>query len=120
MFRYRRLYYIFFTTFVFFLIGSTSFAEDPHITAKTSIDPQSIFVNEYAEVNISLKIPTGFHLYSMLNIDDGPIPLSVKINSESLSAAGNFFGSRPEVKFDEGFEKNIEYYNNFASFKLNV
>jgi thiol:disulfide interchange protein len=74
------------------------------------------------ELKYEASIESGWHMYG-LNIDPGgPVPTSINYNdSSSIEFISEIkLSEKPEVKFDQTFEMNVELFNNHISFSQRV
>ena len=87
-------------------------------------DPVSVTVSvrenaragEVIEVQVVFYIDRGWHIYGMEEIDNGPIPTSIKIIGESIDVQGIIVEPEPIVSYDEGFEMDIPHHDGRTKF----
>ncbi len=61
---------------------------------------------------VEIKVPKGFHLYSMTVIEDGPMPLKVDVDTGGvMHPVSDWYGPSPKVEMDTGFNKAVEYFS---------
>ncbi|MBN2342667.1 MAG: redoxin domain-containing protein [Deltaproteobacteria bacterium] len=66
-------------------------------------------------LTVRISIPSGFILYSPTVVEDGPTPLRMEISSTTDRPAGPWVGTMPQVKYDDAFEKKVEYFTRTAT-----
>ena len=71
---------------------------------------------EVIEVQVVFYIDRGWHIYGMEEIDNGPIPTSIKIIGESIDVQGIIVEPEPIVSYDEGFEMDIPHHDGRTKF----
>ncbi|MCP4602923.1 MAG: redoxin domain-containing protein [Proteobacteria bacterium] len=99
------------TTAFLFLTYPNSARTDATVKVKTSLSPDVVFNGEHVTLAIEIKIPSGYHLYSMTKIADGPRPLTIDLEHPNLEPIGSWHAPKPKVEFDSNFKKSIEYYS---------
>lgn len=71
-----------------------------------------------AEITVTAEIQPGWHLYSVIPIEEGPFPTTFE--AEDLKIDGKI-SEEPLVKeFDKGFNKEINFFHDKATFKIPV
>ncbi len=66
---------------------------------------------EKAVLVVEMTIPDGYHLYSMTEVEDGPLPLRIEVDGkEAMQPVSDWYGPTPVVEMDSNFNKNVEYY----------
>jgi thiol:disulfide interchange protein len=76
-----------------------------------SFKPEAIRATETAILEVAVEIPSGYHLYSMTKIPDGPLQLSVKTTDPDLEPLTEWHGPTPKVEHDPNFKKTVEYHS---------
>lgn len=73
--------------------------------------------NKY-EVHIIATPPTGWHIYSQLTPDGGPIPTSFKFNNNALLTLQGAVIEKGKVitYYDKNFKVNVKYFESQADF----
>ncbi|MCW3094252.1 MAG: sugar transporter [Ferruginibacter sp.] len=73
--------------------------------------------NKY-EIHITANPPSGWHIYSQLTPDGGPIPTTFKFNNNALLALQGKVGEKGKVitYFDKNFKVNVKYFEGKADF----
>ncbi|MBN2529819.1 MAG: thioredoxin family protein [Deltaproteobacteria bacterium] len=114
-------YYHFVFTILSILLGtivvSPANATDPRISARAAFHPQEIQPGKHAVLTVEIDVPEGFILYSPVRIPDGPLALQMAPQAPALEPRGPWYGTRPRVKWDDAFEKKVEYYKKRATFE---
>ncbi len=72
-----------------------------------------------ANVELKAKIDKGWHLYSTTPIKDGPSTTLITADSP-LTLSGNVTQATPIKKLDQNFNKEVEYYEDEATFTVPV
>jgi len=70
-------------------------------------------------VTLTAKIDKGWHLYSINAVEDGPTPTSITA-SDPLKLSGKLDESKPLKKYDPNFKKEVEFYEDEATFTVPV
>lgn len=83
--------------------------EDP-VSISTSIEGNAR-AGEVIEVQVIFSIDQGWHIYGMDEIENGPIPTSVKIFGEAIKKQGIAIEPDPIVSYDDGFEMDIPHHD---------
>jgi len=94
----------------FALSPAVGLGADARVELKAAFSPAASRVGEIAVLEIGVKIPTGYHFYSMTDIKEGPLRMQVVVGDPALSPVTEWFGPKPEVAFDPNFKKHVEYY----------
>jgi thiol:disulfide interchange protein DsbD len=73
--------------------------------------------NKY-EVHITATPPKGWHVYSQLTPDGGPIPTTFKFANNALVALQGKVAEKGKVitYYDENFKVNVKYFEGKADF----
>ncbi|MEO6546494.1 MAG: protein-disulfide reductase DsbD domain-containing protein [Ferruginibacter sp.] len=73
--------------------------------------------NKY-EIHLTAKPAAGWHIYSQLTPDGGPIPTTFKFNNNALLALQGKVGEKGKVVtyFDKNFKVNVKYFEGRADF----
>jgi len=73
--------------------------------------------NKY-EIHITATPPMGWHIYSQLTPEGGPVPTSFKFNNNALLALQGKVGEKGKVitYFDQNFKVNVKYFDGKADF----
>lgn len=72
-------------------------------------------------LKITAAIPEGWHIYSSTEVKDGPLPTSFKVEpAEVVALAGTIGQPKPIRKFDEGFQKEVEFLEGKAEFVVSI
>lgn len=83
-------------------------AADPRLVAEAVFEPAAVGRGEAGAVLVTLRIPEGWHLWSM---DPGPGPLPLQIQLSGPAAfEGAFYGDPPERVHDRGFDRELLQY----------
>lgn len=73
--------------------------------------------NKY-EIHIVATPPKGWHIYSQLTPDGGPVPTTFKFNNNALLSLQGKVAEKGKVitYFDENFKVNVKYFEGKADF----
>ena len=73
--------------------------------------------NKY-EIHITATPPVGWHVYSQLTPEGGPIPTSFKFNNNALVAFQGNVSEKGKVisYYDKNFKVNVKYFEGKADF----
>lgn len=96
------------------LFGQFGQFEDP-VSVSASVG-ENARAGEVVEVQVIFSIDKGWYIYGMEEIEDGPIPTSIKIIGEALDKQGIIIEPEPIVSYDEGFEMDIPHHAGRAIF----
>lgn len=82
-----------------------------------SYSSKSLGNNKY-EVHIIATPPVGWHIYTQLTPDGGPIPTTFKFNKNALIALQGKVNEKGKVitYFDKNFKVNVKYFEGKADF----
>jgi thiol:disulfide interchange protein len=81
-----------------------------------TVTPTTIRAGELAKITLTGTIEPGFHIYSVVKVEDGPTPTGVEITGEGVTPEGATVESTPERKFDKNFEKELGFFEKEAKF----
>jgi len=78
---------------------------------------KSLGNNKY-EVHITATPPMGWHIYSQLTPDGGPIPTTFRFNNNALITLQGKTNEKGKVitYFDKNFKVNVKYFEGKADF----
>lgn len=73
--------------------------------------------NKY-EIHITATPPPGWHVYSQLTPEGGPVPTTFKFNNNALVALQGKVNEKGKVitYFDKNFKVNVKYFEGKADF----
>jgi len=73
--------------------------------------------NKY-EIHITATPPAGWHIYSQLTPDGGPVPTTFKFNNNALLALHGKVSEKGKIitYFDKNFKVNVKYFEGQADF----
>jgi thiol:disulfide interchange protein DsbD len=91
-------------------ITERAVAEDPQVDIEAAFEPAAIHGGEVAVLKVEAGIPSGYHLYSMTRIPEGPLRFQVELGEAPLTPVGEWVAPKPAVEFDPNFKKLVEYY----------
>ena len=111
--------------FVFLLLfgGFNLFAQDNPVTWSLKLDSpnKSFKAGDTFNVQISAKIEDGWSLYSTTKIENGPIETTIILpKGQPFEQIGEIKSPNPNLKFDENFGVETEYYSKAVIFSLTV
>ncbi len=92
--------------------------DDP-VSISASIK-DSARAGEVFEVQVILSIDKGWHIYGMEEIENGPIPTSIKISGDAIERQGIIIEPDPTIAYDEGFEMDIPHHSDRVIFTVPV
>ena len=92
--------------------------EDP-VSISASVG-ENARAGEVIEVRVIFSIDRGWHIYGMKEIENGPIPTSVKIVGEVIERQGIAVEPEPIVSYDEGFEMDIPHHEGRTIFNIPI
>ncbi|MGB9701400.1 MAG: cytochrome c biogenesis protein CcdA [Candidatus Kapaibacteriota bacterium] len=109
---------------LFFLVTLTSFSANTKIVTMTAY-PSSLTVKsgEDFSVKVDFQIDKQHYTYSFKKQETpdgiGPTQSEVKlVNTNLAKISGKIKADKPHVKYDHGFEMNIEYYKDKFSIEI--
>ena len=82
-----------------------------------SYNAKSLGNNKY-EVHIVATPPVGWHIYSQLTPEGGPVPTTFKFNKNALIGLQGKVNEKGKVitYFDKNFKVNVKYFEGKADF----
>lgn len=92
--------------------------EDP-VSVSASVK-ENVRAGEVIEVQVIFSIENGWHIYGMEEIENGPIPTSIKIVGEAVAKQGIIVEPEPIVSYDEGFEMDIPHHSGRTKFIIPI
>ncbi|RYD78559.1 MAG: hypothetical protein EOP84_14115, partial [Verrucomicrobiaceae bacterium] len=107
-------------TLVFVTLGWSQMPESP---AKWSakVEPATAAPGQRVELVLTAEIPTPWHLYSLTPIEDGPFPTMIAVKKGgAVAEVGKPVQQKPTRKLDPNFEKEVEYYEGSAEFRVPI
>jgi thiol:disulfide interchange protein len=96
---------------VAFLDAGRAAAGDPELELAAGFRPDEARVGEISVLRVEAEVPSGYHLYSMTRIPDGPLRFRITPESDALAPLGEWHAPAPEVKLDSGFDKHVERFD---------
>ena len=86
------------------------------VAATARMEPPSVRSGEVARVIVDATIEAPYHIYSVVPLPDpAPLPTTLEIDGP-VEVVGDAQESKPEVKFDKGFEKDTGIHGPQARF----
>ena len=78
---------------------------------------KKLAANKY-EIHITATPPPGWHIYSQLTPEGGPVPTTFKFNKNALVAVNGKVNEKGKVisYFDNNFKVNVKYFEGKADF----
>ncbi len=74
-----------------------------------------------AELQLIATIEKDWHIYSQVEVPDGPLPTLITFNpSKGYKLIGKTKESKPIEEYDDAFETNIKYFSGKAVFKQRI
>ncbi len=93
----------------------------PQVKWSATLRPTDARRGEGAQIVVTAQIPKGWHLYSTTQPAGGPIRTTLKIAPNSvILSVGAPLQPRPKVKFDKGFNLNVETFEGNVTFGLPI
>ncbi len=83
---------------------------DAKVELQAGFSPAEIRVGEATVLTVTADVPSGYHLYSMTKIPDGPRQLKITIEAKTLEPLGDWHAPKPGIEVDPNFKKAVEYY----------
>jgi thiol:disulfide interchange protein DsbD len=99
------------------LSPATGLGADARVEIQASFAPDAARLGELTVLEIGVRIPTGYHFYSMTDIEGGPLRMQVAVDDPALAPASEWFGPKPEVAFDPNFKKDVEFHTGAAVYR---
>jgi thiol:disulfide interchange protein DsbD len=101
------------------LLSLSAFAwADSKVTVDTRFRRAEGRNGEKAVLVVEMKIPDGYHLYSMTEVKDGPLPLRIEVDTkDAMQPISDWWGPKPVVEMDANFNKAVEYYTKSALYE---
>ncbi|MBC7886604.1 MAG: sugar transporter [Ferruginibacter sp.] len=74
--------------------------------------------NNTYEIHITATPPPGWHIYSQLTPEGGPVPTTFKFNNNALVVLEGKVGEKGKLisYFDKNFKVNVKYFEGRADF----
>src|SRR5579872_5278841 len=92
---------------------------DPVAWKLEGVPAKAVKAGERFSVKLAAQIQDGWHLYSMKEVPDGPIPTRIWLaDGQPLQLAGQVKAPPPEVIQDPSFNMEVEEYEHAAEFTL--
>ena len=105
---------------ILFVLTSSSLLISQQLHADLKFTTKKISDCEY-DLLFNVTIEDGWHMYSLNEVKDGPLPTVFKFNKSSeYELVGKVKQSAPIKEFDKVFEVNVEYYEHKATFTQRV
>jgi len=95
------------------LLSSQS-AENPVSVSATVESPSR--AGEVIEVNILAEMDKEWHIYSIYDVSDGPLPTEISISGPALGTVAPVREPKPLYVFDPGFETDTYYHEGDTEF----
>jgi thiol:disulfide interchange protein DsbD len=109
---------------LFFLVTMTAFSANTKIVTMTAFPSSSIVKSgEEFSVKVNFQIDKQHYTYSFKKQETpdgiGPTQSEVKlVNTNLAKISGKIKADKPHIKYDHGFEMNIEYYKDKFSIEI--
>ena len=95
--------------------------ENAAVAWTLSGSPRRVNAGETFRLELTAKIASGWHIYSMIQPEDGPIATSISLlPGQPFQLAGPIAGPAPESSWDGALELQLEYYSETAVFTIPV
>lgn len=92
---------------------------DPVAWKLEGVPAKAVKAGERFSVKLAAQIQDGWHLYSMREIPDGPIPTRIWLaEGQPLQLAGQVKAPPPEAIQDPSFNMEVEEYEHTAEFTI--
>ena len=95
------------------LLSSQS-AENPVSVSATVESPSR--AGEVIEVEILAEMDKEWHIYSIYDVSDGPLPTEISISGPALGTVAPVREPKPLYVFDPGFETDTYYHEGDTEF----
>ena len=99
------------------LTPTVGLGADAAVGLNASFAPATVRAGEAAVLAIEVKVPAGYHFYSMTAIPEGPLRMQVATDDPAVAPLGEWFGPKPEVAFDANFQKHVEFYTGAVTYR---
>ncbi|HEX7414471.1 MAG TPA: thioredoxin family protein [Bacteroidia bacterium] len=87
---------------------------------KFKIESKKVSATEY-DIIFNATIDDGWHIYSIKQLGDGPIPTHIEINkSDDYKLKGKLKESKPIKEMDKVFDMQVAYFKHKASFTQRI
>jgi thiol-disulfide isomerase/thioredoxin len=103
--------------------GFSLFAQDNPVAWTLKIDStaKTFKAGDNFNVQVSAKIEDGWNLYSTTKIENGPIETTISLpENQPFQQVGEITSPNPNLKFDENFRFETEYFTKAVTFTLPV
>lgn len=105
---------------ILFVLTSSTLLISQQLHADLKFTTKKISDCEY-DLLFNVTIEDGWHMYSLNEVKDGPLPTVFKFDKSSdYELVGKVKQSQPIKEFDKVFELNVEYYEHKATFTQRV
>jgi len=96
--------------------------ETPPVKWSIATPPvESAKVRSTIKVRVAAEVPAGWHLYSLKEVEDGPIPTKITVaEGQPFRQAGDIEAPGPLIAHDPNFDKDLEYYEGEVEFVVPV
>ena len=92
---------------------------DPVAWKLEGVPAKAVKAGARLSIKLAAQIEDGWHLYSMKEVPDGPIPTRIWLaEGQALQLAGQVKAPPPEVIQDPSFNMEVEEYEHGAEFIL--
>ena len=75
---------------------------------------------EVVNITFVAKMDSGWHIYAVHDVPDGPTATNISISGEIIEKIGKITEPDPIVKFDEGFGMITPYHENEVNFSIPI
>jgi thiol:disulfide interchange protein DsbD len=101
------------------LLASTVFAADPVAWTAGGSTPGQVKAGSRFSVRLTAKIQSGWHIYGLKPVADGPIPTRIWVaDGQAVQPAGAAQGTEPQTMQDPAFNMEVELYEGEVQFTL--
>ena len=108
--------FITYTFFLSFLISQSS--ENP-VTVSASVNATAR-AGEVIEIKILAEMDKEWHIYSIYEVSEGPLPTEITISGSAVGAIAPVREPKPLYLFDPGFETDTYYHEGNTEFVFPV
>ena len=107
---------ILYILFYCFLSGQ-SFENPVTITAHIDRPSRS---GEIAEIKILAEMDEKWHIYSIYELSEGPLPTKITVSGSCIDSLGSIIEPKPKYMYDPGFETDTYYHEGNTEFMLPI
>ena len=106
---------------LFIILSGLIFGQftDP-VAISGDIAERDIRAGEVVNIQLTVELETGWHIYAVEGVTGGPIATGLKVSGDFVEDIGKIIEPKPTVKFDEGFGIVVPYHEGNPTFTVPV